>query len=151
MNLVKLNEESVDEFWNLRLRLFEELGEISENTNVYELERATKEYYSLHINKDLISWGVFDEGTIAASGSLCLFERIPYHENLAGREGYILNIYTCPEFRNRGIAGLLLNEIIKYASKHQIKRLWLNSSEAGKSLYFQRGFTEKNNEMELFL
>lgn len=50
-------------------------------------------------NKDLISWGIFQRGKLVAIGSLCLFTRIPYNENLSGLEGYILNIYTFPQFR----------------------------------------------------
>ena len=45
----------------------------------------------------------------------------------------------------------ILNEIINYASKIHVKRLWLNSSEQGKKLYVERGFIKKENEMELFL
>lgn len=151
MNIIVMDEKWVDEFWELRLNLFKELGEVSSNSDVHKLETATKEYYLLHINKDLISWGVLAEGHIVATGSLCLFDRIPYLENLTGREGYILNIYTLPRYRNRGFADRLVNDIIQYASKMNIPRLWLNSSKQGRHLYEKYGFKVKNNEMELFL
>ena len=151
MKVVRLNEKFVNEFWRLRLQLFEELGEVNSRTNVLALETATKEYYISHINKDLISWGILDKDAVVASGALCLFERIPYHENLMGKEGYILNVYTCPDYRKKGYAGLLVNEMIKYASENGIRRLWLTSSEKGKHLYTQAGFVERDNEMELFL
>ncbi|MDE5967232.1 MAG: GNAT family N-acetyltransferase, partial [Lachnospiraceae bacterium] len=72
-------------------------------------------------------------------------------ENSSGLEGYILNIYTSPEFRKRGFANQILDNIIKYSQKNNIKRLWLNSSEQGKKLYEERGFIKKENEMEMFL
>lgn len=148
---IKLNENSADEFCMLRMELFKELGEISGEKDISKLIKATKEYYSSNINKDLFSWGIFENNKIVAIGSLCLFKRIPYEENLSGLEGYILNIYTIPQFRHKGFANIILNEIISYASSANIKRLWLNSSEQGQNIYEKRGFKMKNNEMELFL
>ena len=55
MNVIKLDEKSADVFWQLRVRLFDELGEIDAETDIDELELATKRYYLIHINDDLIS------------------------------------------------------------------------------------------------
>lgn len=149
--VLKLDEKSVEDFCMLRMELFKELGEISERTDISELEAATKQYYLSHINKDLICWGIMQDNNLVAVGSVCLFSRIPYQENLAGLEGYILNIYTSPKFRKRKFANSILKEIINYASETNIKRLWLNSSEQGENLYIKLGFEKKKNEMELFL
>ncbi|MDT1958800.1 GNAT family N-acetyltransferase [Carnobacterium divergens] len=151
MKLIRMDEKSVNDFWQLRQQLFEELNESEFLKNKQKLENATKEFYLSHINKELVSWGVTNENKLIASSSLCLFERIPYQENLTGKEGYILNIYTCPKYRKQGIASQLLNEMMTYAKQNQINRLWLNSSDDGKSLYKEYGFIEKSNEMELFL
>lgn len=150
-DILQLDEKCVDEFWRLRKELFEELGEIPQYIDTSELELATKQYFLSHINKDLISWGIVQMGKLVAIGSLCLFTRIPYKENLSGLEGYILNIYTSPQYRKYGYANQILDTIIEYSHKNNIKRLWLNYSENGKYLYKEMGFTQKNNEMELFL
>ncbi len=149
--ILLLDEKSVNDFWRLRIELFQELEEVSKGADCTQLESATKQYYVSHINKDLISWGVFQEEQPAATGSLCLFTRIPYNENLSGLEGYILNIYTSKQFRGNGFANQILDNMIEYSYKNNIKRLWLNSSEQGKHLYTKKGFLQKNNEMELFL
>ncbi len=148
---VRLDENSADDFWRLRKELFAELEEIHADSDTSILEAATKNYYLAHINRDLFSWGIFQGKELAAIGSLCLFERIPYAENLSGLEGYILSIYTVPSFRRRGYADHILDAIIGYASQNEIKRLWLNASDPGKLLYARRGFTEKRNEMERFI
>ena len=41
-----------------------------------------------HIGRDLISWGMLEDGQLVATGSLCLFSWIPYAENLTGQEGF---------------------------------------------------------------
>lgn len=148
---MQLDKKSVDEFCRLRIELFEELGEISKDDDISKLKSSTKQYYLSHINKDLICWGIFQKEKLVAIGSLCLFTRIPYKENLSGLEGYILNIYTSPQFRKCGFANKILDNIIEYSQKNNIKRLWLNSSKQGKKLYAKRGFSQKENEMELFL
>lgn len=107
------------------------------------MKSATKIYYSSHINKDLICLGIFQKEKLVAIGSLCLFTRIPYKENLSGLEGDILNIYTATPFRKHGFANSILDRIIEYARKNNIKRLWLNSSKQGKKLYTKRGFIKK--------
>ena len=150
-DIIQLDEKVVDEFCRLRIELFEELGEIHKNKDISELKLATKNYYLSHINKDLISWGIFQKDKLVAIGSLCLFTRIPYEENLSGLEGYILNIYTSPQHRKCGFANQILDKIIEYAQKNHIKRLWLNSSVQGKKLYAERGFEKKENEMDLYL
>lgn len=149
--VLQLDEKSVNDFWRFRMELFWELGEVCKNADISELKLATEQYYLSHVNKDLISWGIFQKEKLVAIGSLCLFTRIPYKENLSGLEGYILNIYTSVPFRKCGFANQILESIIEYSKKNNIKRLWLNSSEQGKKLYIKKGFAEKNNEMELFL
>lgn len=151
MDIIRMNRSMADEFCELRMKLFYELGEIDQKTDIGSLEKATRDYYLLHIDRELICWGIKNENKIAATASLCLFSRIPYEENKTGSEGYILNIYTLPEYRKQGFAKSLINEIIKYAEDNNIRRLWLDSSKDGKPVYLKKGFEEKNNVMELFL
>lgn len=82
---------------------------------------------------------------------MCLFTCLPYIENLSESEGYILNIYTLSKQSKRGDANQILDAIIKYSKQNNIKRLCLNSSEQGKNVYMKKGFTKKEDEMELFL
>ena len=151
MNIIQLDKTYADGFLHLRMQLFRELGELHEDADYEALQTATKTYYLDHVNKDLFSWGIQVEGQLVSIGSLCLFERLPYAENLSGREGYILNVYTHPDFRNRGFAGQILKTILAYSAELGLKRLWLSSSTQGKSLYGKLGFCEKNHEMEYFL
>lgn len=150
-DIVVLNREDVDSFWKLRFGLLKELGEICSDINLIELEQSTKDFFLSSINKNLICYGVVENNEIISIVSLCLFDRIPYPENLKGKEGYILNVYTCPGFRRQGLAKLLLQEIIIYANNHNINKLWLNSSKYGKCLYSSLGFICKNDEMVLML
>ena len=65
-----------------------------------------------------------------------------------GRQGTIVNVFTEPQWRRRGIAGLLIKEIITWSKNEQIDRLVLHASNEGRSIYERLGFTE-SNEMRL--
>ena len=150
-DVLLLREDAVHAVCRLRLALLEELGEISVEQDASALRLATAQYYLEHINRDFFTWGVISDGELAAVGSLCLFTRVPYPENLTGLEGYILNVYTAQPFRKRGLAQRILESMVEYAETRGIGRLWLHSSHQAERLYSGFGFTRKDNEMELFL
>lgn len=151
MFIKRLNIEDVESFLHLRLKLFYELQEIERDDDVEKLKNSTMEYYLKNIDKTLITYGVIEKDKIVSIGSLCLFERISYIENLSGKEGYILNIYTLPEYRKKGYGKEITKKLIEYSKDIGIKRLWLNTSNEGKKLYSKLGFKNKENEMEIFL
>lgn len=146
--IVQLDVSNAEDFWRFRKELFLELGEVFAEMDLSKLESATKQYYISHINKDLLCWGLYRDGKMVSIGSLCLFSRIPYQENLSGADE---NIFTTSHFRKCDFASRILKTIVECSRQHHIKRLWLSSSEQGKSLYDGKRFVRKENEMELFL
>ena len=63
---------------------------------------------------------------------------------------YLLNVYTYPEFRKRGLARTLTQKAIDYCREHGHKILWLHASTYGRPLYESLAF-EATNEMKLIL
>ena len=61
-----------------------------------------------------------------------------------GRQGTIVNVFTEPQWRQRGIAGLLIQEIIVWSKNEQMDRLVLHASDDGRSIYERLGFVESN-------
>ena len=61
-----------------------------------------------------------------------------------GRHAIIINVFTEPEWRRRGVAKLLMNEIIAWAQRERLDRLVLHASEQGRALYDQMGFVQTN-------
>lgn len=151
MRPITLTRSHIEEFWALRRALLSELGELPGGGEAQTFEEASRVYFLSHIGRDLFCWGIPAEDGLAACGSLCLFERLPYPGNPAGREGYLLNVYTRPEFRGKGYASRILEEMIRFAGKNGIGRLWLSASDMGRPLYRRAGFSDRGNEMELFL
>ena len=72
----------------------------------------------------------------------------PY--DLECRRATILNVYTDPEYRRRGIARLLMETMIDWCKRKGLARVNLHASDAGRHLYESLGF-EPSNEMRLKL
>jgi predicted GNAT family acetyltransferase len=56
----------------------------------------------------------------------------------------IVNVFTEPQWRRRGIAGLLIKEILTWSKREQIDRLVLHASDEGRSIYEKLGFVASN-------
>jgi GNAT superfamily N-acetyltransferase len=100
---------------------------------------------------DFVAWIAEIDGKIVASSGLVLFRRPPHLENLSGVEAYIMNMYTMPEWRGKGLAKALLEQLICFAKTSNVRRIWLHATEVGRPLYEKFGFKPKSSEMELIL
>ena len=125
----------------LRMALFCELGELDEPLADGALWQATEAYFSAAARDGSArSWLVEVDGEAVACGTLALFVRPPYPGNLAGREAYLLNMYTQSAWRKRGMASALLDVMAAYAREQRLGKLWLHASEEGRPLYERLGF-----------
>ena len=61
-----------------------------------------------------------------------------------GREAIVLNVYTDPAWRNRGLAGLLMEQVLDWARASRIDTLVLHASAEGRRLYERLGFAQTN-------
>jgi GNAT superfamily N-acetyltransferase len=103
-------------------------------------------------NGDYLGWlAQTDDGKVVAGGGLLV------HEWAAGpvapvqtRRAYVLNIYTEPEFRGRGLARKIMSEIVAYCREQKFSVVWLHASDAGRPIYAAMGFV-RTNEMKLLL
>lgn len=125
----------------LRMALFGELGELDDPLAEPELRQATQAYFSEAMGQGSArTWVVEVNGEPVACGTLALFVRPPYPGNLAGREAYLLNMYTRPAWRKRGMASALLEAMQAHAREQRLGKLWLHASEEGRALYERFGF-----------
>ena len=96
------------------------------------------------------AWLAEADGEIVASGGLVIHAIPPTAYNLAGREGYIMNMYTQPEWRRQGIGAAILRAILDYLQAQDVPLVSLHATPDGHRLYARYGF-EPTNEMRLCL
>ena len=96
-------------------------------------------------------FAVSSDGRVAAGVGLIITPLVsgplaPENVNRA----YLLNVYTYPEFRKRGLARELTQRAIEYCRFEGFKVLWLHASKFGRPIYESMGF-EATNEMKLII
>jgi GNAT superfamily N-acetyltransferase len=136
----------------LRLALLREAGELPPDGDGAVLAAATRAYLARALPAgEFLAWVAEAGGAVVATSGLNLFHRAPYPGNLTGREGFVLNMYTVPAWRGRGIATALMRALIAAARAQGLSRLWLGATAAGRPVYRRLGFVELTGEMELRL
>ena len=92
------------------------------------------------------------DGTIVAGGGLIPQPGVPRPENIhGGDEAYLLNVYTDPAHRRRGLARQLMDAMLAWCRERGLARVVLHASDDGLALYTRLGFEPKANEMRLVL
>ena len=90
------------------------------------------------------------DGRVVAGGGLVAHEWFTRPGDLTGRRAYILNVYTEPDYRGRGLARRIMHEIVNWCRAQGFRSVSLHASQFGRPLYKALGF-EPTNEMRLRL
>ncbi len=114
---------------------------------------------SLDYLRDALATGAYrgwlaedDRGAVAAGGAVIVRPGLPRPENLRGAdEAYLLNVYTDPAHRRRGLARRLMEEMLAWCRERGIARVVLHASDDGAALYASLGFEPRTNEMQLIV
>lgn len=91
-----------------------------------------------------------EDGQVVAGGGLIAHEwpTRPGDPNM--RRAYILNVYTEPGYRQRGLARHIMDDILDWCRAQGFKTVSLHASKFGRPLYEAMGF-EPTNEMRIKL
>ncbi len=126
-----------------RVRFLNELDKHPENDETKAVRKYLLEYFARAIpSGDFIAWVAECDGRVIATSGMVVWEKPALYEVESGKLGYLLNIYTIPEARKKGIATRLLNELINEAKLLGLKYLHLHASKDGEPIYRRAGFVE---------
>ncbi|MBS5052585.1 MAG: GNAT family N-acetyltransferase [Clostridiales bacterium] len=115
-----------------------------------EVERQSYDYYQKALcNGSHIAYLVLDENCVVGAGGVSFFRVMPTYHNPSGNKAYIMNMYTKPDYRRKGIAYKTLDMLIKDIKSRGISAISLEATEMGRPLYEKYGFVKMNDEMEL--
>jgi len=134
-----------------RARMFQDMGDVS--GDAFEILRAKararlKEWLD---SGDYVGWLATpaDQPEIVVGGAGVQLQPIlprPVNPSTVGegRQGTVVNVFTEPQWRRGGIAGLLMKEIIAWSKDEHLDRLLLHASDEGRSVYERLGFIAGN-------
>ncbi len=134
-----------------RARMFQDMGDVSRDA--FEILRAKararlKEWLD---SGDYVGWLATpaDQPEMVVGGAGVQLQPIlprPLNASTVGegRQGTVVNVFTEPQWRRRGIAGSLIKEIITWSKDEDLDRLLLHASDEGRSVYERLGFIAGN-------
>lgn len=134
------NEADILQLINIRLNyLAEDYGGLT-NEQTLTIRTQLREYFMKHLNRDLLVYVCEDHAEIVATVFLLITEKPANPAFITGLTGTILNVYTLPHYRKKGIAGNLMRMAISDAESKNLSYLELYATKAGYSLYRKLGF-----------
>lgn len=146
----KATIKDIDVLTRTRILVLRAANNLSADTNMSEMQKQSYEYYLKALkNNTHIAYLVFNENSIVGSGGISFFQVMPTYHNPSGYKAYIMNMYTHPDYRRRGIAYKILDILVNEAKSKGINAISLETTEMGRPVYEKYGFVQMKNEMEL--
>jgi len=154
---IRIRRATLDDIATLvhhRVGMFRDMGEITERTERQLMEASEAFFRATVASGEYLTWlaTTSDAPEVVVGGAgLWLRPMIPRpltNEVAQGVEGLVVNVYTEPAWRRRGIAALLMRHLLDYTREHHILRVLLHASNDGRPLYESMGFVP-TSEMRL--
>ena len=134
--------------------MYREMGDVPEAKEA-ELADAAEAYFRTAIpSGEYVAWLVVTMGPheeVVAGAGLLVRPMIPRPApdgNIELCEGTVVNVYTEPGWRRKGLAAMVMEVLLEPARANRINRVSLHASESGRPLYELLGFAP-TNEMRL--
>jgi GNAT superfamily N-acetyltransferase len=130
-----------------RVAMFRDMGAVQPECEEALRDASIAYFESAIPGGEYVGWIVHSSGDSApiAGGGVQLRSLLPRPTTsgdglLLGQEGLVLNVYTDPSWRGRGVAKHIMETMIAWAAGAGVVRLVLSASPAGRPLYEKMGF-----------
>ncbi len=134
-----------------RRRMFEDMGHTDQRALDEMLARSTPLLRRGLADGTYRGWLVEASGAgVVAGGGVIMLEFQAHPTDPRPQRAWVVNMFTEPEHRRRGLARRLMQTITEWCRAEGMRFLFLHASDEGRSLYESLGF-KANNEMRLAL
>lgn len=133
-----------------RIEVLRAANKLGDSVDMTEVKEQSRDYYKNALSDVThIAYLVFDEKVFVGAGGISFFRVMPTFHNPSGSKAYIMNMYTNPDYRRKGIAYKTLDLLVSAAKEKGISSISLEATAMGRPLYVKYGFIKMNDEMEL--
>ncbi len=133
-----------------RLEVLRAANGLADDADLSGVEAASRAYYARALADGAhTAVLVFDGGDFVGAGGISYYSVMPTVHNPSGRCGYVMNMYTRPAYRRRGIAAHTLDLLVRDAREKGVGQIALEATDMGRPLYAHYGFQAAEREMFL--
>ena len=88
-----------------RIEVLSAANQLSNDVDMSEVRKQSYEYYQNSLQNDThLAYLIFDDEKFVGAGGISYFQVMPTYHNPTGKKAYIMNMYSKPDYRRRGIA-----------------------------------------------
>lgn len=139
----KITATDISLFVEYRLLYLTELQGINAVQDHSELKNELEHYFHKALNDERFFAFLAENDTELLGFGAMVIKEIPGDfNNPTYLEGDILNMYTIPNARKKGISSAILEKLIAEAKKRGISKVALHASKDGENMYRKYGFSE---------
>lgn len=142
--------DDLDLLMQWRMEVLHEVFHVPAEDPMEALTAENRAYYEreLPTGGHIACFALLD-GEIVGCGGICLYHEMPSPDNANGGCAYLMNIYTRPAFRGKGVAKETCRWLIGEAKARGYNKVFLETSVNGRALYESLGFTDMEDYMKL--
>lgn len=128
-----------------RAAMFHDMGEITDEEALRLKSAAFAQLRQLLADRRYVGWLVECGEAVVAGGGAMIGQTLPRPQiPEGGAAALIVNVYTEPGHRRRGLARQIMEAILGWCERNHISVVSLHASKAGRSLYERLGFVSTN-------
>ena len=144
LNIRLANVNDIDQLIKLRLDM---RTESEPDINLNEMKTATIDFFNRKLdNQTHLEFIAEENSKIVSTLGASLFELPPITSAMNGKTARMINLYTIPEFRRKGIATQLLFFAINHLRELGYAKITIHPSEIGKKLFKKNDFIVSDGE-----
>lgn len=142
--------EDLDVLTKTRVEVLRAANKLDDTVDMSQVEKESREYYQKALaDGSHVAVLVYDGEKFVGAGGVSFYTVMPTYHNTSGKKAYIMNMYTKPEYRRKGIAYQTLDILVDACKKRNITHITLEATEMGRALYEKYGFVAMQDEMQL--
>ena len=150
MDYQRATIKDLEELVRTRIIVLRAANKLDESADMSEVEEQSRDYYKKAMTDGThTAYLVYDGDKFIGAGGVSYYKVMPTYHNPSGEKAYIMNMYTAPDYRGKGIAFKTLDLLIQDAKIRGITAISLEATDMGRLLYEKYGFVKMDDEMEL--
>lgn len=140
--------ENINDLVNLRIDFIKEIHPEFSLERLDQIAVGSRDYITKkYENGSYCGFLGTLSGTIVCFAGLLIYDLPLLQSSNVRKVGHVLNFYTKPEYRKKGIGQGLMEYIINHSRSSGFTRLVLNATTDGYELYKKTGFTDSDKSM----